>query len=61
VHRASLVDDPTTRAAVLRDAKHMAQETEITFELWIDRVMHTTWEHVLTPEMRAVHRKWRAP
>jgi len=58
---ALLVEDPRRRAAVLRDARHMAQETEITFELWIDRAMHTTWEQVLTPQMRAVHRKWRAP
>ena len=49
-----------TRAAVLRDAKHMADASEILFELWIDRVIHTTWENVLTPQMRSVHRKWRA-
>ena len=31
-----------------RDAKHMADASETALELWIDRVMHTTWEHVLT-------------
>jgi hypothetical protein len=46
---------------VLRDARHMADAAEIAFELWIDRVMHTRWEHVLTPQMRPVHTKWRAP
>ena len=58
--RAVLVEHPATRAAALRDAKHMADASEILFELWIDRVMHTTWENVLTPQMRSVHRKWRA-
>lgn len=47
--KARLVDDPAMRAAVLRDAKHIADESEIAFELWIDRVMHTRWENVLTP------------
>lgn len=59
--KARLVDDQAIRAAVLRDAKHMADESETTFELRIERVMHTRWENVLTPEMRSLHRKWRAP
>jgi len=59
--RASVVDDPVRRAGVLRDARHMAHESETTFELWIDRVIHTTWENVLTPQMRSAHRTWRAP
>jgi hypothetical protein len=54
------VDDPAVRSAILRDAKHMADASEIAFELWIDHVMHTRWENVLTPQMRSVHRKWRA-
>jgi hypothetical protein len=57
---AGLVEDETTRAAVLGDAKHMAEAAESLFELYIDRVMHTRWENVLTPQMRSVHRKWRA-
>ena len=59
--RASLVDDPSRRAAVFRDARHMAHESETTLELWVDRVMHTTWEHVLTPQMRSTHQTWHAP
>ena len=58
--RAVLLDDATARANVLRDAAHMADASETAFELWIDRVMHTRWEHVLTPQMRPVHKKWRA-
>ena len=59
--KAVLVDERAVRAAVLRDARHMAAESETTFELWIDRVMHTTSAEVNTPQMRSVHRKWRAP
>ena len=58
---ARLVEEPGTRRAILRDAKHMADESETAFELWIDRAMHTRWEHVLTPQMRPVHESWRAP
>jgi len=57
--RALLVDDSTARADILRDAAHMADASETAFELLIDRVMHTRWEHVLTPQMRSVHKKWR--
>jgi Pyridoxamine 5'-phosphate oxidase len=59
--KALLVDDPATRAAVLQDAKHMADESETLFELSVDRAMHTRWENVLKPGMRSVHQKWRAP
>jgi hypothetical protein len=59
--RAVPVDDEAARANILRDARHMADTSETAFELWIDRVMHTRWEHVLTPQMRSLHRKWRAP
>lgn len=58
--RATLVDDPSRRAAVFGDARHMAHESETAFELLIDRVMHTTWKNVLTPQMRAVHQTWRS-
>jgi pyridoxamine 5'-phosphate oxidase-like protein len=58
--RARLIEDSTTRAAILRAAAHMADASETAFELWIDRVMHTRWEHVLTPQMCSVHKKWRA-
>jgi hypothetical protein len=51
--KALRVDDAATRAAVLRDAKHMANPSEIAFELLIDRAMHTRWEEVLTPRMRS--------
>ena len=59
--RARVVEDTATRAAIFRDAKHMADAAEIPFELTLERVMHTRWEHVLTPQMRPVQQKWRAP
>jgi hypothetical protein len=55
------VDDAGQRAAVREAAKHQAEATEIAFELLIERVMHTRWENVLTPEMRPVREKFRAP
>jgi hypothetical protein len=58
--RARPVADAATRAAVLRDARHRADESEALFALWIERVMHTRWENVLTPDMRPVRQKWRA-
>jgi hypothetical protein len=59
--RAVVVSDHTARASVLADARHIADASESVFELLIDRVMHTRWEHVLTPQMRSQHTKWRAP
>jgi hypothetical protein len=59
--RARLVEDAAARAAVLRDARHRADASETTFELRIERVMHTTWENVMTPAMRSRHGTWRAP
>ena len=59
--RARAIDDPATRAQILKDARHKAEVSETPFELLIDRAMHTRWDHVLTPEMRSVHVKWRAP
>jgi hypothetical protein len=59
--RARLVDDPATRTSVVREARHQAAASEILFELGIERVMHTRWENVLTPQMRPVHQTWRAP
>jgi hypothetical protein len=59
--KAILVDDAETRAAILRDARDVADASETAFEPLIDRAMHTRWENVLTPQMRPVHLKWRAP
>jgi hypothetical protein len=57
---ATLVEDAATRTAVFADARHQSEPSEIVFELSLERVMHTRWEHPLTPQMRPVHRSWRA-
>ena len=57
---ADLVADEPSRAAVLRDAKHLADAQETLFELTLDRVMHTRWENVGTPDLRPVRTRWRA-
>ena len=59
--RALLVADSAAREAVFRSARHMWDPAEIVFELWVERVQHTRWEHPLTPEMRPVRRAWSAP
>ena len=57
---ATLVEDAATRATVFADARHWPEPSEIAFELSLERVMHTRWDHPLTPQMRPVHRSWRA-
>lgn len=52
--------EAATRDRVLRDARHRADPSEMLFELWIERVMHTRWENPLTPQMRPVRQTWRA-
>ena len=59
--RARLIEDAGERAAVLRDAKHMADASETVFELMLERVMHTRWEAVLTPQMCSVQDTWHSP
>jgi hypothetical protein len=59
--QAELIEDPILRRAVCNDAKHKMHESEILFELKVERVMHTTWEGWGTPELRPLHRKWRVP
>ena len=56
-----MIADEATRAAVLQDARHMADASETVFELAVERVLYTRWENVLTPQMRPVRRTWRAP
>ncbi len=58
--RAELVEGPAIRALILREAKHRANELEVFFELKIERVMHTRWENLRSPQMRPIHRKWQA-
>ncbi|HBY95113.1 MAG TPA: pyridoxamine 5'-phosphate oxidase [Chloroflexi bacterium] len=58
---AAPIADDEVRRAVLSDARHTAREDEALFELWVDRVMHTTWVNWGTPDLRPVHRIWHGP
>lgn len=59
--RAVRLDDAAAREAVFRDCRHMWDPSELVFELWIERLMRTRWENVLTPQMGPVRRTWRPP
>ena len=56
--RAEEIQDPVVFQHVISDANHHASIDEILFELWIDRVMHTTWEGFGTDNYYSVHKKW---
>ncbi len=58
--RAEVIRDPAIRQAVIDDTQIRVQESEVLFELLLDRAMHTRLEHWGTPEEKPVHRKWRA-
>jgi hypothetical protein len=58
--QARLVTDAGVRTAVLGDARHQADASEVLFELWLERAMHTRWVDPLTPQMRPVRTTWRA-
>jgi hypothetical protein len=59
--RAQRIDEAAARAEILGQARHQAHASEVVFELWIERILHTRWEQPLTPAMRPVRRTWRAP
>jgi len=61
VGKAAWIEDSAVRVAVFRDTKHIADEQEILFEFKVERAMYTRWENVGTPQLRPIHRKWRAP
>lgn len=56
--RAALVEDPTVREQVFRDAKHGTSPAELIFELLIDRAMYTTWEKAASGEIRPARARW---
>ncbi len=58
--RATRVADQETWRRAFADAGHMKSADEVMFELTIDRAMYTSYEKWGTPEMRPVHRRWRA-
>src|SRR5438270_2524814 len=48
---ASLVEDPAVRDAVFRDATHLADASEVLYELGAEQVMLTRDEHAVRQQM----------
>jgi hypothetical protein len=55
--RAEPVSDAQIRAGVVAAYHRRPHDTEILFELKIERALHTTWENWATPKSRP-HRTW---
>jgi hypothetical protein len=53
--------DPARRASAEKSVVHHVRPDEALFELWIERVLHTTWIEPRTPTTRPVYRRWAAP
>lgn len=58
--RAEVIRDPAIRQAVIDETQIHAQESEVLFDLLLDRAMHTRLENRDTSEEKPVHRMWRA-
>ena len=56
-----LLEDASARADIFNPARHIPHPSEIAFELWLERIMHTWGKHPLTLETRPVPQKWRSP
>ena len=57
---ARSIEDAAIRQVAASIAKHYVRDDEVLFELLIDRVLYTTWEHPRQPNTRPIHTKWRA-
>ena len=55
---ATPISKPAWREAAAQQAKHNVRDDEMLFELRIERVLHTTWEHPRQPHTRPIHTKW---
>ena len=59
--RAEPVHDHSIRAGVVAAYHRRPHDSELLFELTIDRVLHTTWENWATPKSRPCRTWWNAP
>ncbi len=55
---ATPVSERALRTVVAEQAKHNVREDEMLFELRLESVLHTTWEHPRQPNRRPIHTKW---
>ena len=58
--RAVCIEKLTIRQAIIADTKIRVKESEVLFELMLDRAMYTKPVNRDTPDEHPVHRKWRA-
>jgi hypothetical protein len=58
--RAECIEHLTIRQAIIADTKIRVRESEVLFELLLDRAMYTKLVYRDTPAEHPVHRKWRA-
>ena len=58
--RAAWIQELAIRHALIADTKIRVEESEVLFELLLDRAMHTKLVHPGTPGEYPMHRKWRA-
>lgn len=58
--RASLVDDPDVRKAVVDAAKHTVHPGDDIFEMSAEYVMTAHWENQGQPDTYAVRKEWRS-
>lgn len=58
--RTEWIQDLVIRQALIADTKIRVEESEVLFELLLNRAMHTKLVNRGTPDERSLHRKWRA-
>jgi hypothetical protein len=58
--RAEPIRDIPMRQALVADTGILAEESEVLFELYLDRAMHTKLVEQDTPQEHPIHTKWRA-
>jgi len=58
--RAERIDDLFIRQKLIADTKVHMDESEVLFELLLDRLMYTRLVNLGTPEEHPLHRMWRA-
>jgi hypothetical protein len=53
------IQDPTIRQALITDTEIQVEESEVLFELLLDRAMYSRLENLGTPDEHPVHPKWQ--
>ncbi len=59
--QATQVNDGAVRRQIAGLAKHHVQDSEILYELSVNRALHTTWKNPRQPNTEPVYSTWSAP